>query len=149
MQKKPLKVTRRQALATAATGAALFAAPGILRAANKTVKVGSLVPLTGDLTLWGLASKHGAELWTKRTNAAGGITVGGEKYDVEAVSYDGAYVAEKTLQGAQSFLDQDVKYTMVIGGDDWSALQDFSNRNKMLSSTMLVSDGTEFAAKGV
>lgn len=140
MQKKPLKVTRRQALATAATGAALFAAPGILRAANKTVKVGSLVPLTGDLTLWGLASKHGAELWAKRTNAAGGITVGGEKYDVEAVSYDGAYVAEKTLQGAQSFLDQDVKYTMVIGGDDWSALQEFSNRNKMLSSTMLVSD---------
>lgn len=65
---------------------------------------------------------------------------GGERYDVEVVSFDGAYVAEKTLQGARSFADQDVKFTMVIGGDDWSALQDFSNRNKLLTSTLYVSD---------
>ena len=56
------------------------------------------------------------------------------------VSFDGAYVAEKTLQGARAFVDQEVAYTMVIGGDDWSALQDFSNRKKLLTSTLYVTD---------
>ncbi|MBX5210502.1 ABC transporter substrate-binding protein [Rhizobium sp. NZLR11] len=137
---KSLSLTRRQALISAASCTTLLAMPSILRAADKTVKVGALVPETGDLSLWGLPAKNGAEIWANRLNKAGGLTVKGEKYSVEVVSFDGAYIAEKTLQGARAFVDQDVKFTMVIGGDDWSALQDFSNRNKMLTSTLYVSD---------
>lgn len=136
-----LKMTRRQALLSAAAGTSLLAMPGLLKAQTaKTVKVGALTPLTGDLSLWGLPAKNGAEVWAARINKAGGINVGGERYNVEVVSFDGAYIAEKTLQGARAFQDQDVKFTMIIGGDDWSALQDFSNRNKMLTSTLYVSD---------
>jgi branched-chain amino acid transport system substrate-binding protein len=138
--KNPVKITRRQALLSAAAGTTLLAMPTILKAQEKTVKVGALVPMTGDLSLWGLPAKNGAEIWADRLNKAGGLTVGGEKYKVEVASFDGAYIAEKTLQGARAFQDQDVKFTMIIGGDDWSALQDFSNRNKMLTATLYVSD---------
>jgi len=137
---KPMMITRRSALAVAAAATSVLALPRIARAANKTVKVGALVPLTGDLALWGLPAKNGADIWAARVNAAGGLNVGGEAYDVEVVAFDGAYIAEKTLQGARSFVDEDVKFTMIIGGDDWSALQDFSNRNKLLTSTLYVSD---------
>jgi branched-chain amino acid transport system substrate-binding protein len=140
MSKNHFHMTRRQALAGAAAATTALAMPGLSQAANKIVKVGALVPLTGDLALWGLPAKNGADVWASRINRAGGINVKGERYDVEVVAFDGAYVAEKTLQGARSFVDQDVKFTMIIGGDDWSALQDFSNRNKMLTSTLYVSD---------
>jgi branched-chain amino acid transport system substrate-binding protein len=135
-----MMMTRRTALAATAGAASAFMLPRAARAANKTVKVGALVPLTGDLALWGLPAKNGAEIWAARVNAAGGLKVGGETYDVEVVAFDGAYIAEKTLQGARSFVDEDVKFTMIIGGDDWAALQDFSNRNKLLTSTLYVSD---------
>lgn len=135
-----LTMTRRAALATAGATISALAMPNAVRAANKTVKVGALVPLTGDLALWGLPAKNGAEVWAARVNQAGGLNVGGERYDVEVAAFDGAYIAEKTLQGARSFVDQDVKFTMIIGGDDWSAMQDFSNRNKLLTSTLYVSD---------
>lgn len=136
-----LKMTRRQTLLSAAAGTSILAMPGLLKAQTaETVKVGALAPLTGDLSLWGLPAKNGADVWAARVNNAGGIKVGGEQYNVEVASFDGAYIAEKTLQGARAFLDQDVKFTLIIGGDDWSALQDFSNRNKMLTSTLYVSD---------
>jgi branched-chain amino acid transport system substrate-binding protein len=133
-------ITRRTALAAAGGAISALAMPTMLRAAEKTVKVGALVPLTGDLALWGLPAKNGADVWAARVNQAGGINVGGENYNVEVVAFDGAYIAEKTLQGARSFVDQEVKFTMVIGGDDWAAMQDFSNRNKLLTSTLYVSD---------
>lgn len=133
-------LTRRQLMVAAGASAAALALPGMAAAEAKTVRVGALVPLTGDLALWGAPAKYGADVWAERINKAGGLKVGGESYSVEVVSFDGAYVAEKTLQGARSFVDQDVKFTMIIGGDDWSALQDFSNRNKMLTSTLYVSD---------
>lgn len=140
MSKLDLHLTRREALAGTVAVASTLLMPGTSRAANKIVKVGALVPLTGDLALWGLPAKNGADVWAARVNRAGGLDVKGERYDIEVVAFDGAYVAEKTLQGARAFVDQDVKFTMIIGGDDWSALQDFSNRNKMLTSTLYVSD---------
>lgn len=133
-------LTRRSALLSAAAATSVLAMPGILRAQDPTVRIGALVPLTGDLALWGLPARNGAQIWASRVNAAGGITVAGQAHQVEVVSFDGAYIAEKTLQGARSFVDQDVKFTMVIGGDDWAAIQNFSNRNKMLTSTLYVSD---------
>jgi len=114
--------------------------PAVLRASGKVVRVGALLPLTGDLSPWGLPGKLGSELWAERVNKKGGIDLHGEKYTVELVAFDSEYIAEKTLEGARSFLEQDVKCTMIIGGDDWSALQDFSNRNKMLTASLYVSD---------
>lgn len=134
------RFTRRQTLIAAGITASTLAMPNIVRAADPKLRVGALLPLTGDLALWGVPGKNGAEVWAARTNKAGGIMVNGTRHEVEVVAFDGAYIAEKTVQGARAFVDQDVKYTMVIGGDDWSAMQDFSNRNKMLTSTLYVTD---------
>ena len=140
MSKPKSQITRRQALVAAGAAASIVAMPNIVRAADAKLKIGALLPLTGDLALWGVPGKVGAEVWAARTNKAGGITISGTRHEVDIVSFDGAYVAEKTIQGARSFVDQAVAYTMVIGGDDWSALQDFSNRNKLLTSTLYVTD---------
>src|SRR5688572_4562702 len=111
MSKIDLSMTRRQALVGAVAATSALAMPGALRAANKTVKVGVLFPLTGDLALWGVPGKNGADIWAARLNKAGGLNIKGERYDVEVVAFDSAYIAEKTLQGARSFVDQDVKFT--------------------------------------
>ena len=140
MSRMHSRLNRRQALITAGAAASTLAMPNIVRAADPKLRVGALLPLTGDLALWGVPGKNGADVWAARTNKAGGITVDGKRHEIEVVSFDGAYIAEKTVEGARSFVDQDVKYTMVIGGDDWSALQDFSNRNKLLTSTLYVTD---------
>lgn len=134
------RFTRRQTLIGAGVAASTLAMPNIVRAADPKLRVGALLPLTGDLALWGVPGKNGADVWAARTNKAGGIVVNGTRHEVEVVAFDGAYIAEKTVQGARSFVDQDVKYTMIIGGDDWSAMQDFSNRNKLLTSTLYVTD---------
>lgn len=134
------RLNRRRALVAAGASIASLAMPSIVRAADPKVRVGALLPLTGDLAVWGVPGKIGAEIWAARTNRAGGLNIGGVRHEVEVVAFDGQYIAEKTLQGARTFLDQDVKYTMVIGGDDWTAMQDFSNRNKMLTSTLYVTD---------
>lgn len=134
------KLNRRQTLLAAAASAGSLAMPAIVKAETPKVRVGALLPLTGDLAVWGVPGKVGAEIWAESTNQAGGITIGGTRHDIEVVSFDGQYITEKTLQGARAFLDQDVKFTMVIGGDDWTAIQDFSNNNKMLTSTLYVTD---------
>lgn len=140
MSNSPSQFTRRQTLIAAGASVATLAMPNIVRAADPKVRVGALLPLTGDLAVWGLPGKIGAEIWAARTNKAGGINIGGTRHEVEVVGFDGQYIAEKTIQGARALLDQDIKYTMLIGGDDWTAMQDFSNRNKMLTSTLYVTD---------
>ena len=45
-------------------------------AADKVVRVGAPLPLTGPLSPEGLKQKRGYDLWADAANAAGGIRVG-------------------------------------------------------------------------
>ena len=55
---------------TAASTAGSAAAEG---AAGATIKVGLLAPLTGDVSVYGIAVANGANLYIKQVNEAGGI----------------------------------------------------------------------------
>ncbi|MDO8055441.1 MAG: ABC transporter substrate-binding protein, partial [Candidatus Hermodarchaeota archaeon] len=66
------------ALVLAACGPA---APGI-------IKIGINAPLTGDIPKVGEGTKYAAEMWLEDINAAGGLEVGGVKYQVELVIED-------------------------------------------------------------
>src|SRR5699024_10616131 len=55
------------AASTAASGAASGSASG------DTIKVGLLAPLTGDVSVYGIAVANGANLYIKQVNEAGGI----------------------------------------------------------------------------
>lgn len=56
--------------------------------AEKVIKVGCSVSMSGRMAPEGTAMKQGVELWQKFVNEKGGIDVGGEKYAVEVVFYD-------------------------------------------------------------
>lgn len=56
--------------------------------APKVIKFGAALPLTGGLAMEGDKHQKGYDLWAEETNKAGGITVNGEKYQVEIIYYD-------------------------------------------------------------
>ncbi|NIR29816.1 MAG: ABC transporter substrate-binding protein [Gammaproteobacteria bacterium] len=136
------KIGRRTFLGATAAGAAWAAAPrGSLGAAEKTVKIGFLAPLTGEVAAWGLPGYYGCQIWADWINSAGGVKIGGDSYQVEFVPYDNEYAPDKARTGATKLIFEDeVKFIMMLGGDTWPAVQPLANRHKMLVSTLLPSD---------
>jgi len=140
-------ISRRRFLETSAAGVALagLAMPYVskARAADKTVKIGFLAPLTGEVAAWGLPGLYGCQIWAEWTNAAGGIKVGGDTYKVEFVSYDNEYDPGKARTGATKLIKEDgVKFIMMLGGDTFPAVQPIAAKEQMLVSTLLPSDLT-------
>jgi len=138
-------LTRRQFVRTsAAIGVAAATVTGLPRfaaSAEKTVKVGFLAPLTGEVAGWGLPGRDGCLIWADWVNAAGGIKVGADSYKVEIVSYDDEYAPDKALLGGKKLVLEDgVKIVLMLGGDPWPGVQPFMNEQKMLCTTLLPSD---------
>jgi len=137
------RIGRRTFLGATAAGVAVAGGyrPGPARAANKTVKIGFLAPLTGEVAAWGLPGLYGCQIWAEWVNGAGGVEIGGDTYNFEFVSYDNEYAPEKARAGATKLIHEDgVKFIMMLGGDTWPAVQPVANRAEMLVSTLLPSD---------
>jgi len=140
---KRIGVNRRTFLGSSAIGAAAAGVtmrPKMSFAQAKTVKIGFLAPLTGEVAAWGLPGLYGSEIWAEQVNAAGGIDIGGERHMVELVSYDNEYAPDKARTGATT--EDEVKFIMMLGGDTWPAVQPVAERSGMLVSTLLPSDLT-------
>ncbi len=142
-------LNRRKFLGTSAMAGAAGAAAAAtsLRAhpagarGNEVVKVGLLIPLTGDIAAWGLPGLYGCEMWAEAKNAAGGVEIDGKMYDIEIVSYDDEYLPDKARTGAQKLINEDgVKFIQMLGGDTWPAAQQITDRADMLVSTLIPSD---------
>jgi branched-chain amino acid transport system substrate-binding protein len=139
------RLTRRQFVGTSAAAgvaaATVTALPRLATAAEKTLKVGFLAPLTGEVAGWGLPGRDGCLIWADWVNAAGGIKVGADSYKVEIASYDDEYAPDKALLGAKKLVLEDgVKIVLMLGGDPWPGVQPFMNEQKMLCTTLLPSD---------
>jgi branched-chain amino acid transport system substrate-binding protein len=140
-------ITRRDLLKASAAGAVLggiglpAASFGADSGSNhKTVKIGMLAPFTGSVAGWGLPGLYGLELHAKQINAAGGVKIGGEHYNIEILSYDSEYKPNKALEGYKKMTGEGAKLIMMLGGDPWPAVERFANHYKMLSTTLLPSD---------
>ncbi len=72
-----------------------------------TLKVGGIGELTGDIPAVGASFKNGAEMAVADINAAGGLDVGGKKYQVELVLEDNAGKADQSASAAQKLITQD------------------------------------------
>ncbi|VAW00012.1 ABC transporter, substrate-binding protein (cluster 4, leucine/isoleucine/valine/benzoate) [hydrothermal vent metagenome] len=147
--RKPKGLTRtvdrrkflRHTAGIAAAIAASAAMPRYGLAAQRTVKVGFLAPLTGDVAAWGLPGRDGCLIWVDAVNAKGGIDIGGEKHTIEIISYDNEYAPDRALVGAKKLvLEDEVDFIMMLGGDTFAGVQKFVNQKKMLVSTLLPSD---------
>ena len=75
--------------------------------AEKTLKLGVIAELTGDMPAVGTSCKNAAELAVKEVNAAGGLQVGKEKMKVDLVVEDNAGKADQSAAAAQKLITQD------------------------------------------
>ncbi|SFT94109.1 ABC transporter substrate-binding protein [Sedimentitalea nanhaiensis] len=134
-------LTRRTFLQSSAVTAISAGLPGAAFAADKTIKIGFLAPLTGAVAAWGKPGLDGCQIWAERVNAAGGIKLGDDSYTVELVSYDNEYDPAKARTGATKLIREDgVSFIMMLGGDTWPGVQPVADRTGMLFSTLLPSD---------
>ncbi len=76
--------------------------------ARKTIiKIGINAPLTGDIPKVGEGSKFAAMMWLEDIEKAGGLEVGGKKYDVELVIEDNESKAESAVKANTKMISQD------------------------------------------
>src|SRR5438067_1206745 len=73
LQIRRRSITRRSLVATAGAAAGMLAAPAVLRAQPKAVKVGLIHPVTGFVAYNGQQSRIGAAMAIEDVNKAGGI----------------------------------------------------------------------------
>lgn len=133
--------TRRSLLKSGAAGAAIIAAPGLVRAQAPVVKLGILQPVTGALAQDGEYGRLGAQLAIDEINKAGGIkSLGGamiemvfgdarsnpeagtqevEKMHAEGVSaIVGGFASPICLAASQAASRYDIAYAVDVGVSD-------------------------------
>lgn len=76
-------------------------------AADKTLKFGAPLPLTGPLSPEGLKQKEGYDLWAEQVNKAGGIKVGGDSYKIQIVYADYQSNTPRAVQLAEKLITVD------------------------------------------
>jgi len=75
-------------------------------AAEKTLRIGAPLPLTGALSAEGETQRSGFQIWADTVNAAGGIKVGGDTYKVEVVYTDYQSATPRAVQAAERLITQ-------------------------------------------
>jgi branched-chain amino acid transport system substrate-binding protein len=83
-------------------------------AAQPTIKIGVNAELTGDIPKVGEGTKFAAELWLEDVKAAGGLEVGGKKYQVELIIEDNEAKAESAVAANTKLITQD-EVLVIVG----------------------------------
>ena len=108
--------------------------PGPVPAAEKTLTIGLLGPLSGGAASYGVELQRGAEMRTDEINKAGGLNVGGDVYKIKLVAYDHKAQAAEAATATNKLVFQDkVKY--IIGnavGATCNAAQTITEPNKVM-----------------
>lgn len=96
-------IAGRQALAALALAGMALA----WGTATAQIKIGAPLALTGGLADEGKKQSVAYDMWLKRVNAAGGISVGGKKLKVELVQYDYQSNEQRAQQMAEKLITDD------------------------------------------
>ena len=103
-------------------------------AAEKTLAIGLLGPLSGGAASYGVELQRGAEMRADEINKAGGLKVGGDVYKIKLVAYDHKAQAADAATATNKLVFQDkVKY--IIGnavGATCNAAQTITEPNKVM-----------------
>lgn len=129
-------MTIPRSMAAAAILSLLIAVPaaGPVSAAEKTLTIGLLGPLSGGAASYGIELQRGAEMKTDEINKAGGLKVGGDVYKIKLVPYDQKAQAADAATATNKLVFQD-KTKYIIGnavGATCNAAQTITEPNKVL-----------------
>ena len=94
---------------------AVAAFPAAGSAADATIKIGAVLPVTGKESKIGGAYKQATEFAVKEVNDAGGVSVGGKPMKIELTLLDDTSEAAKSAQLVEQLITQQ-KVNAVIGG---------------------------------
>ena len=100
-------VSRRIVSVATACAIAIFGLSVGAEAAEKTLKVGAPLPLTGPLSPEGLKQKEGYDLWAEQVNKSGGIKVGGDTYKIRIIYSDYQSNTPRAVQAAEKLITVD------------------------------------------
>lgn len=101
-------------MAMVVTLSMLFVSPGFANEATKTVKVGSIMPISGPISFLGVGFNRGFELFFDKINKDGGLKIGADTYKFELITEDSMLSPEGASQAARKLVHKDgAKY--VIG----------------------------------
>jgi branched-chain amino acid transport system substrate-binding protein len=80
---------------------------GAYAAGPDAIRIGVNAPLTGDIPKVGEGTKYAAQMWLEDVDAAGGIQVGGKKYEVELIIEDNESKAESAVKVNTKLITED------------------------------------------
>ncbi len=83
-------------------------------AAEKTLNIGMLGPLSGGAANYGVELQRGAEMKVDEINKAGGLKIGGDVYKLKLIAYDHKGQAAEAATAANKLVFQD-KVKFIIG----------------------------------
>ncbi|MCA0043978.1 ABC transporter substrate-binding protein [Celeribacter litoreus] len=105
------------------------------------IRIGLLVPMSGDEESWGRPGLAGCRIWVDWINTHGGMMVGGRRHPVELVVSDSACSEEETLEAARQMVEtQRVRIVLTLGGRDMGLTLAYLMEKRMLTATLLPSD---------
>ena len=121
---------RRTILVSISLALVLFSIPFDGTAQN--IKVGAVVPLTGHYAALGGQVKTGYEIGVQHINAAGGVTVGDKKLQIELTMLDDESDPTKTVARLETLASQGVvAYLGGAGSDLHGAAASIADKNKI------------------
>jgi branched-chain amino acid transport system substrate-binding protein len=102
----------------------------------KKLAVGVMASLSGPAAQWGIGYEHGCSLAVEEINAKGGITVGGEKYQLYLKTYDHAFDPSRSVEIAKRLMMVDKASWIVINGTTVTKpIVPFTEENKTIVMT--------------
>ena len=78
-----------------------------VQAAEKIIKFGAPLPLTGGLAPEGIKIQRGLNLWMETANAKGGIKVGSDRYKIKIIYQDYQSNTPRAVQTAEKLITDD------------------------------------------
>jgi branched-chain amino acid transport system substrate-binding protein len=84
-------------------------------AAEKTMKIGTTLPLSGPAAGWGLGLSRMNDFFAEDVNKAGGLKIGNDVYKIQTIAYDNKASPSEAAANATKLVSQD-KIQYLIGG---------------------------------
>ena len=101
--------------------------------AQKTLHVGSVADLSGGMAAFCLPCSYGVKLAVEEVNEAGGLVIGGQKYNVQLHEWDGRWDPKTEVAGAIKLVDEGCKVINWLGGAGVAA-QEYTEPAKVILS---------------